>query len=183
VLKMRILVGFVLIPLLLTVGGQASSCGRGSSRSAGSSSNNETRDTKTNNNRVTDKGSTEAVNMNANDQKKKSDVQGNNDYWGGDHVRLKLRPDAADLEFDCAHGTIDAPLKTDAEGRFDLPGRFLRDSAGPIRSEREPPHPARYSGRIEGTSMTLNIKLTDINQTLQTFTLTKGSMGRLWKCR
>jgi hypothetical protein len=180
---MKTIAGLVLTIVMLATGGQASSCGRSSPKSSGSSSGSQSTENKTNINRGTEKGSVDAVNSNANDQPQKGDLPPANEYWGGDHIRLKLRPDGGDLTFDCAHGTIDAALKTDDEGRFDLPGRFLRENAGPIRPPREQPHPARYSGRIEGTSMTLNIRLTDIDQTLQTFVLTKGSMGRIWRCR
>jgi hypothetical protein len=88
--------------------------------------------------------------------------------WGGAHVRLDARADGAALEFDCAHGEIVEPFATDAEGRFDLP-----------RVSRA----ARYGGRVEGRAMTLTVTLTDNGQTLDTFALTRGSEGHLWKCR
>ncbi len=106
--------------------------------------------------------------------------------WGGPHVRLNVREGGggAELEFDCARGEIVEPLKPDADGRFDLPGTFTRQSPGPIRVGLTPSaRPARYSGRVEGRTMTFSIKLTDTDQETETFTLTRGSEGRLWKCR
>ncbi|MBC7930728.1 MAG: hypothetical protein H7Z38_09235 [Rubrivivax sp.] len=104
--------------------------------------------------------------------------------WGGDHVRLNEREGGAALEFDCARGEISETLKTDAEGHFDLPGTFTRDGPGPIRVNIKPiARPARYVGRIEGRTMTFRVKLTDTNQETEVFTLTRGSEGRLWKCR
>jgi hypothetical protein len=104
--------------------------------------------------------------------------------WGGAHVRLNVREDGAGLEFDCARGEISAPFKTDAEGRFDLPGTFTRQSPGPIRIGITPSaQPARYSGRVEGETMTLSLKLTGTDKALDTYTLTRGSEGRLRKCR
>ncbi len=103
--------------------------------------------------------------------------------WGGPHVRLQVREGGAEIEFDCAHGEIGAALTTDAEGRFDLPGTFAREG-GPVHVGRERSgRPARYSGRIEGQTLTLTVRLTDTDQALDTFTLTHNSEGRLWKCR
>lgn len=104
--------------------------------------------------------------------------------WGGAHVRLNVREGGAELEFDCARGEISAPFETDAEGRFDLPGTFTRESHGPIRIGKMPSaRPARYSGRVAGRTMTLGVKLADAAQPLETYTLSRGSEGRLWKCR
>ena len=103
--------------------------------------------------------------------------------WGGAHVRLNVRGGGAELEFDCARGEITAPFETDAAGRFDLPGTFRREGAS-IRVGKTPgSRPARYSGRVEGRAMTLTVKLTETDQTPDTYTLTRGSEGRLWKCR
>lgn len=104
--------------------------------------------------------------------------------WGGAHVRLDARADGAALEFDCARGEISAPLKTDAAGRFDLPGTFTRESPGPIRLGVTPSaQGARYAGRVAGDTMTLTLKIEGAAQDAQTFTLTRGSEGRLRKCR
>lgn len=102
--------------------------------------------------------------------------------WGGPHVRITAFEKTAEIEFDCAHGEIRGSLKGDAQGRFDLPGTFAREG-GPTRSdEAAAGQPARYSGRIEGDKMTLTVTLTDSNEKLDEFTLTKGSQGRLRKC-
>jgi hypothetical protein len=104
--------------------------------------------------------------------------------WGGPHVRLVITANGAEVEFDCAHGEIKAPVKGDAQGRFDLPGTFVRERGGPVRSdETESAEPVRYSGKIEGDKMFLTLTLTDSNQKLDNFTLTRGSDGRLWKCK
>lgn len=104
--------------------------------------------------------------------------------WGGPHVRLVITSKGAEVEFDCAHGEIKAPVKGDAQGRFDLPGTFVRERGGPVRSdETVSGEPVRYSGKIEGDKMTLTITLADSNQKLDDFTLTRGSDGRLWKCK
>jgi hypothetical protein len=89
----------------------------------------------------------------------------------------------AELEFDCAVGRINARIQTDSDGKFDLAGTFRREG-GPVRSgDDRSGRPARYAGKINGDSMTFKVHLTDTNQTTETFSLTRGSQGRLWKCR
>jgi hypothetical protein len=51
--------------------------------------------------------------------------------------RRPLQP-SIQIEFDCAHGTIYSSLGTDAQGRFDMAGTFVREGAGPIRVGRTP---------------------------------------------
>jgi hypothetical protein len=45
--------------------------------------------------------------------------------------------------------------------------------------EPEDAHPASYSGSISGDRMLLTIRLTDSNQTIGAFSLTRGSQGAL----
>lgn len=104
--------------------------------------------------------------------------------WGGEHIRLVLTDGGADIEYDCAHGKISEPVVPDGAGRFDLRGTHLRQSPGPIRIGREPVgQPARYTGSIEDQTMTLTVTLDGRAEPLGTFKLTRGSEGRLWKCR
>jgi hypothetical protein len=104
--------------------------------------------------------------------------------WGGAHVRLDAREGGASLEFDCARGEIGEPFETGADGRFDLPGTLTREGPGPIRIGRTPgAQSVRYVGRVEGRGMTLAVRLVANDQTLETYTLARGSEGRLWKCR
>jgi hypothetical protein len=104
--------------------------------------------------------------------------------WGGMHVRMNVGGDGVELEFDCARGSVSAPFKTDAEGRFDLPGTYTREGPGPIRIGREPTAaPAHYSGRVEGSKMTLSVRLDEPAQALGHYSLTRGSEGRVTKCR
>src|ERR1041384_7110474 len=42
--------------------------------------------------------------------------------WGGDHIQLRLFATGGAIEYDCSHGSIDAPLVVDREGRFDVTG-------------------------------------------------------------
>jgi hypothetical protein len=103
--------------------------------------------------------------------------------WGGAHVRMMVREGGVALEFDCARGEIGETLKTDAEGRFDLPGTLTREAVSIRVGIRPVARSARYVGRVEGRTMTLSIRITDTDREVQTFTLTRGNEGLLRKCR
>lgn len=104
--------------------------------------------------------------------------------WGGDHIRMEVSEAGAALEFDCAHGAIDKPIALDSEGRFDLKATYTVERGGPVRRDSPPPvRPARYSGRVSGDTLTLTVTLTDTDEDAGTYTLTRGSEGRVFKCR
>jgi hypothetical protein len=103
--------------------------------------------------------------------------------WGGDHVGLLLTATGGTLEYDCAHGTVDQPFVTDSAGRFQLAGTHTREHGGPIRGDEKPDkHPARYTGAVDGDTMTLTVTLTDSNEVLGNFTLTRGRTARIVRC-
>ncbi len=104
--------------------------------------------------------------------------------WGGARLRLSVTGEGAHLEFDCAHGAINVPLRLDAEGRFDLPGTYTREGPGPIRIGREPTaRPAHYAGRVDGARMTLSVQLEGADKPLGAFNLKRGAAGQVVKCR
>jgi hypothetical protein len=103
--------------------------------------------------------------------------------WGGDHVVMTVTDAATHLEFDCAHGDIPGAITVDSRGQFDVAGVFVREHGGPIRQGEVPDsHPAKYSGSVTSTTMALTIRLSDSNETIGTFTLVRGSPGRVLKC-
>ena len=101
--------------------------------------------------------------------------------WGGDHVSLAVSNQASHAELDCAHGDFSGPCRPD---RFAVNGTFVRAHGGPIQVGEIPDsHPAiLFSGTVSGSSMTLTIRLTDTNESVGTFALTRGSPGRVVKC-
>jgi hypothetical protein len=104
--------------------------------------------------------------------------------WGGEHIQLQVTESGASIEYDCAHGTIDQPLMLDAQGRFDVKGTHVREHGGPVRRDDKPnSHLARYTGSVESKTMTLTVTLTDAQDASNTYTLTQGEQGRLFKCR
>ena len=103
--------------------------------------------------------------------------------WGGDGIALTVTDAGARLEFDCATGEIPTPLTVDADGRLAVDGVFVREHGGPAREDEAPDrHPARYAGRLEGTTLTLDVTLTDSKQIVGTFTVTRGRAARIRKC-
>ena len=103
--------------------------------------------------------------------------------WGGQHLRMEVTDGSATLEYDCANGTIAGPLTIDRRGRFSWRGTHTREHGGPIRvDEKKDSRPARYTGSTNGKKMTLTVTLTDTNETLGTYTLVHGQLGRVFKC-
>lgn len=103
--------------------------------------------------------------------------------WGGDHVSLAVETSGAAVEFDCAHGTLDAPLRLDREGRFSVPGVFVREHGGPVhQNETEDKRPAVYRGETDGQRLTFVVALTDTQETLGPFTAFFRRPPRVFKC-
>ena len=103
--------------------------------------------------------------------------------WGGTHISLDVTPNETAVELDCAHGTILARFTLDADGRFDLPGEFVRERGGPVREgERLDKFAARYRGTVDGTRMQLRIDRADSAQTFGDFTLRQREQGLVFKC-
>ena len=103
--------------------------------------------------------------------------------WGGDHIALTVADAGTHVEFDCAHGDIPIPLMVDARNEFDVSGTFVREHGGPIRvGEMPDSHPATYVGSVTQTMMVLTVRLTDTNEAIGMFTLSRGSPGRVVKC-
>lgn len=102
--------------------------------------------------------------------------------WGGEHIVLEVSDNGAKVEFDCAHGEMTQPLAPDRHGNFDVPGTFTAEHGGPVRRDETPnSSTVRYSGHLQGESMTLSI--TRGEEKLGSFTLTRDAHPLLTKCR
>jgi hypothetical protein len=102
--------------------------------------------------------------------------------WGGDHVTLTVGDEASHLEFDCAHGDVPGMLSAH-HGEIMATGTFVREHGGPIRvDETLDSHPALYSGTLSGNTMQLSIRLTDSGDVIGSFSLARGTAGRIAKC-
>ena len=101
--------------------------------------------------------------------------------WSGDHVELVVGSASAQLDFDCAHGTIPSPipLRDDA---FDIAGVYVPEHGGPIvQGEVLPEYAAHYRGTTDGRRMTLTIEAEGLGN-LGTFALDLGRSARITKC-
>jgi len=102
--------------------------------------------------------------------------------WGGDGAGIEIGTDGARLEFDCAHGTIDEPIRIDEAGRFEAKGTYVREGPGPTRKEDRGGVPARFRGKVEGDSLSLTLELPGSAKSPGPFTLTRGRLPRVRSC-
>ena len=103
--------------------------------------------------------------------------------WGGNHVVLTVTGEGVTIEFDCAHGTLQGPIRPDAEGRFETAGTYVQERGGPVREgEESAGTPARYIGQVEKGKMNLTIALPDGREALGPYELVHGKAARLTKC-
>jgi|GEM_PF-1892872 len=101
--------------------------------------------------------------------------------WGGEHIRFEVTDGGAAVEYDCAHGAVEGKIPVDGAGRFGVAGTHYREHAGPVREgEESGGQPVRLSGRVGGSLMTLTV--TRGRETIGTYTLTRDSPGRIFKC-
>jgi hypothetical protein len=103
--------------------------------------------------------------------------------WGGEHIALTVTAAGAVLEYDCASGTIDEPLKPGANGRFEARGTFVPGKGGPVVEGEEPVrHPALHQGTTDGETMTLQVTRLDTGESVGTFLLALGAPARVFRC-
>jgi len=101
--------------------------------------------------------------------------------WGGDHVRMNVTGAGAELDFDCAIGTI-TQVVPEKDGPFSLKGTFTPQRSGPTRDGGSRTVDATYSGTIDGDTMTLRIVLSGQDQPAR-YELVRGGQGNVRKCR
>jgi hypothetical protein len=100
--------------------------------------------------------------------------------WGGEGFSLQASPDSASVVFDCAYGTLDAPIAVGFDGRFSTTGEYVRE-VGPVAL----PRPAVYDGRVTGLVLELRVTVTDTLGSAGTygpFTGTRGGTPHVLYC-
>jgi hypothetical protein len=103
--------------------------------------------------------------------------------WGGQHVALTVTEAGAHLEFDCASGDIEKPLVGDSRGRVDTEGTLTLEG-GPVRTDGKRERKAvRYTGRVDGRTMTLEVTVVEPPEKIGSYTLELGREPILRKCR
>lgn len=101
--------------------------------------------------------------------------------WGGEHISLSLTADGGVVEYDCAHGGLSEPIRPDARGEFQAAGVHVREHGGPVRLDERPDSiPARYTGTVRGTRMT--VQVFTATDSLGPFSLVRNAAPRLLKC-
>lgn len=101
--------------------------------------------------------------------------------WGGRQIRLQANADGATIDFDCAHGRISGPIKLDKGGRFSTKGSYEAFSPGPQQADAPVETTARFSGRVSGDTLTLDIIAAPGNPK-RSYTLTRGKMSKIIRC-
>jgi hypothetical protein len=101
--------------------------------------------------------------------------------WGGEHIGLELSAAGGRLEYDCAAGTIDEPVRPDARGRFNARGAHTPNTGGPERVDVPRPQvEATYSGQVNGDRLTLSVSTPEAE--LGPFSLQRGAQPMLMRC-
>lgn len=96
---------------------------------------------------------------------------------------MEVTESGARVEFVCAHGTMAEPLIL-KDGRFTVPGTFVRERGGSTREgQSEKGLPVTYRGEFDGERITLTFSLASDSSDAETFSLTRGTHGRLIKCK
>lgn len=103
--------------------------------------------------------------------------------WGGNHISMEVTDEGAQVEYDCAHGTISEPLRIDSQGKFSAKGTHVRERGGPQRlGTEEKGEPVTYSGTTDGKTATVTVTNSVTDEVIGTFTLTLGKSSRIVKC-
>jgi hypothetical protein len=103
--------------------------------------------------------------------------------WGGEHIALTVTAAGATLEYDCASGSIDEPLRPDASGRFEARGTFVPGKGGPAIEGEEPVrYSALHQGTTDGETMTLRVTRLDSGESVGAFLLARGAPAQVFRC-
>jgi hypothetical protein len=99
--------------------------------------------------------------------------------WGGDNAGMIVTTEDVHVHIGCTLGDANAPIQTDASGHFEFNGTYNVD-AYPV--DRGITHPAVFSGRIVGPTMTLTVSLSDTSRVLGPVTLVYGEEPKMGPC-
>jgi len=99
--------------------------------------------------------------------------------WGGENAGLIVDNTAVHVHIGCTLGDATGPIRPNPDGRFETVGTYNVD-AYPV--DRGITHPARFTGRIAGETMTLTVTLTDTNQVLGPVALIYGKEPKMGPC-
>jgi len=95
-----------------------------------------------------------------------------------------VNDNGADIEFNCARGTISQRLELDAQGHFRLQGMYKAETPAPAAEgvgSNGSGVTATYTGVLSGSNLRLEVSI-EGKDTPRTFDLVQGDQGRLAKC-
>jgi len=104
--------------------------------------------------------------------------------WGGEHIRMEVNGSGADIEFDCARGSISQRLELDDKGRFKVQGIYIAETPAPAAVDGGSTASgvkATFTGILSGSSLRLEV-LIEGQEMPRTFDLVQGDQGHLAKC-
>lgn len=103
--------------------------------------------------------------------------------WGGKHVRFEVTERGADIEYDCAHGTIEGRIVVNRRGRFNVEGMHYEEHSGPVRVGEKPVgYRVRMSGVVGGSLLKLTVTRAGTRRVVGTYTLARDREPELFKC-
>lgn len=104
--------------------------------------------------------------------------------WGGEHILFEVTETGANVEYDCAHGTVEGKIVVDSQGRFNVYGRHYEEHGGPSRPGDEAAgYRVRLSGRVGGSLLKLTVTRAGTRRVVGTFNLARDREPFLVKCR
>lgn len=104
--------------------------------------------------------------------------------WGGEHIRFEVTEAGANVEYDCAHGTVEGKIVVDSQGRFNVYGLHYEEHGGPMRpGDDAGGYRVRLSGRVGGSLLKLTVTRADTRKVVGTFDLARDREPVLVKCR
>lgn len=101
--------------------------------------------------------------------------------WGGVEASLTLATTGGTIVFPCGSGVVQSGWTLSSDGNFSAMGTFTFE-AGAVPPGGFVAHPARYSGKISGSTFTFNVAVTDLQQLLGPFRMTRGGPPVTSRC-
>jgi hypothetical protein len=110
--------------------------------------------------------------------------------WGGPHVAVAFQGGMAEVQFDCASGSIDMLVYPAKDGSFSAKGVYHAGSPGPVRVGQifvsqqaiySGSVVKEHSGKVVTEQMTLNVELED-GTLVGSFNLTQGAAPQITRC-
>lgn len=102
--------------------------------------------------------------------------------WGSASAVLTLTASGGRIEYDCAQGSLDAPVVPDAHGAFRVAGQHVQGQGRPVRGEEAQPvsRPATFQGTISGNRMHLDVS--SGSEHIGSYDLQRGVTDQLHHC-